>query len=34
MNLDSQVKIWYNYYVIDLWAILYIISKTIVNIAL
>lgn len=27
MNLDSKVKIWYNYYVIDPCAVLYIISK-------
>lgn len=27
MNLDSKVIIWYNYYVIDPCAVLYIISK-------
>lgn len=27
MNLDSKVIIWYNYYVIDPYAVLYIISK-------
>lgn len=27
MNLDSNVIIWYNYYVIDPCAVLYIISK-------